>query len=106
MPPYSGAFLLANQRGIVCFSKNIRFDPPNVIEILKLLREAKKQDVQILTNGGLESCGMMRGFQIWSQNLNLISFDPFLAKNWQNTQFCHSYIFWPKRGSNVTRFKF
>ena len=42
MPAYSGAFCLADQRGIVCFPKNVRFDPTNVIEILKLLWEAKK----------------------------------------------------------------
>ena len=52
VPPYSGAFFLADRRGIVCSPKNVRFDAPNVIEILKLLWEAKKRNVQIITNGG------------------------------------------------------
>ena len=33
----------------------------------------------------------MRGFQIWSQNWNWITFDPLLAENWQNTRFCHLF---------------
>ena len=56
MPAYSGAFFfLADQRGMACFPKSVRFahpPPPNVIEILKLLREGKKQNVQIHTNSG------------------------------------------------------
>ena len=58
------------------FFQKFRFDPPNVIEILKLLWEAKKSKHANPNKRGLESCGMMRGFQIWSQNLNRITFDP------------------------------
>ena len=51
VPAYSGAFFLADQPGIGC-PKIVRFEPPNVIEILKSLWEGKKQIVQILTNRG------------------------------------------------------
>ena len=55
----------------------------------------------------------MGGFQIWSQNWNQITFDPLSAKtlsktttNWQNSQICRiSTAFWPKRVSNIARFK-
>ena len=50
--PFWCVFFLADQHGIVCFPKSVRFELPNVIEILKLLWEDKKQNVQILTNGG------------------------------------------------------
>ena len=30
-------FFLANQRGMVCFPKSVRFEPLNMIAILKLL---------------------------------------------------------------------
>ena len=34
-------------------------------------------------------CYMMRGFEVWPQNSNRITFDPLLAnkavENWQNT---------------------
>ena len=36
VPAYSGAFFLADQRGMAGFPKSVRFEPPNVIEILKL----------------------------------------------------------------------
>ena len=43
VPTYSGAFFfLADQRDIVCFPKNVRVESPNVMEIFKLLWEAKK----------------------------------------------------------------
>ena len=37
---------------------------------MKCYGKSKNENVQFNTNWGLEGCGMMRGFQIWSQNLN------------------------------------
>ena len=56
----------------------------------------------------------MRGFPIWSQNWNRLTFDPSFSqklsktlKNWQNSQICHmSTVFWAKRGLNFVRFQF
>ena len=35
-------FVLADQRGIVCFPKSVRFEPPNVIENLNYYGKLKK----------------------------------------------------------------
>ena len=45
-------FVLADQRGIVCFPQSVRFEPPNVIENLNYYGKlkTKQQNVQILTN--------------------------------------------------------
>ena len=72
-------FFLADQRGLVCFPRNARFYPPNVIENLELLWEAKKSKYASHYKWEPRSCGMIRGFKIWSQNLNRIIFDPLLA---------------------------
>ena len=40
-------FFLADQRGLVCFPRSVRFEPPNGIKILKFLSDAKKQNVPI-----------------------------------------------------------
>ena len=45
-----------------------------------MLWEVEKSKCATHYKRGLESCGMMKGFQIWSQNLNRITFDPLLAK--------------------------
>ena len=42
-PPSSGAFFLADQRGIVCFSKIFRFDDPYVIEMLEITTGDRKK---------------------------------------------------------------
>ena len=65
----------------------------NVIEILEITMGGRNLNpYKSYANPykrGLESCGMIRGFQILSLNLSRISFDPFIDKqNWQNTRFC------------------
>ena len=46
-PPVVVRFFLANQRGLVCFPRSVRFEPPNVIKILKFLWDAKKNKMCI-----------------------------------------------------------
>ena len=46
--------------------------------------EAKKSKCANPYILALESCGIMRRFQNLSQNLNRMTFDPFLAKNCEN----------------------
>ena len=52
--PYSGAFFRADERGIVCFPKNVRINPPNVIKILELLWGPKNKVVTFLSIWGQE----------------------------------------------------
>ena len=60
---------------------------------------------------GPKICRMMRGFQIWPQNSNRITYDPIfgqnIIKNWLKRIFCQlSTVFRPKKGSNGIRFEF
>ena len=43
VPPSSGVFFRADERGIVYLPKKYRFDPPKVNEILKLLLGTKNK---------------------------------------------------------------
>ena len=56
-------------------------------------------------------CEMVRGFQIWPQNSNLITFEPFFwpktVENRLNWVFCQfSIVLWSKRESNSIGFEF
>ena len=56
-------------------------------------------------------CKMMRRFQIWPQNSNRITYDPFFGKKTSNSSKVHtrfsqfSTVFWSIRGSNDIRFE-
>ena len=54
------------------------------------------------------SCGMMRGFQIWCQNLNWIIFNPFFGLKNVGGEIRNlaSFFLGQKRRSNVIQFKF
>ena len=56
-------------------------------------------------------CKMMRGFQIWPQSSNRITFNSLFGEktveNLPNWVFCQfSSLFFAKKGSNVVRFEF
>ena len=80
--PYSGAFFCADQRGIVCFPKNVRFIGPYVTVFVGggITIGTKTSKSANLYKWGLESFGMMRGFQIWPLNLNRVKFDTIFGK--------------------------
>ena len=73
--------------------------------ILILLWEVEKSKRAIPYKWELESCEIIRGFQLWPQNLNRITFDLFLAKKLSKTSKIGKNVFLPKRDSNVIRFK-
>ena len=64
-------------------------------EIVKLLWDVKKSKCAIPYKWGLESCGMMEGFQIWSQNLNQIKFDALfghkMVEKYRKKDFCQFF---------------
>ena len=58
----------------------------------------KNQNLIIFTKRG-HRLQMTRGFQIWAQNLNRTTFDPFLAKKRPETGFCQfSTVFFCQKG--------
>ena len=55
-------FFLADQRGIICFPKNVPFDRFRCdLHFEITIGGEKNQNMQILTIGGLKSFGVMRG---------------------------------------------
>ena len=66
---------------------------PNVTEILKLIWGPKNKVFYFPLNLGSVRCASMRGFQIWSQNWNRLTSDPFLAK--KNCQKPTKYLILP-----------
>ena len=100
-------------------------DTKNMEEILKFSKPRQREQFQNFKNEwevkkskcenhikwGIIICKMMRGFQIWTQNSNRITFDPLFGqktvKNGLNGYLTNFRVFfWPKRGSDVIRFEF
>ena len=68
-------------------------------EVTKILWEVKKSKCENLNNFGPKISEMMRGFQIWPQNSNLITFDPlFGQKTVENRDIFKNPSFLAKKG--------
>ena len=85
--------------------------PPPTFVLKKITWKVQKSKCENNIKWGPKRRKMMRGFQIWPQNSNRITFHPHFAqkavKNWQNTRFSlFLTVFWSKRGTNVTLYEF
>ena len=64
------------------------------IKFLENAWEVKKSKCENNNKRGPRISQMMRGFQIWPQNSNRITFDPFLAKKRAKIVILKMSLFW------------
>ena len=78
--PYSGVFFIADQRGIICSLKNVRFDGPQCDSSFGNYYGRPKIKMCKSLQMGVRKLWNDERLQFRSQNLNRITFDPFLAR--------------------------